>query len=75
MSSVRVNRILGFIMLNDMMDLDYMDVQSMDVCDVLRHFGIDEPLSDFEQALLMVDIEKLAGQVQTGEIVRSAFEA
>ena len=75
MSSVRVNRIVGFIMSNDMMDLDYMDVQSMGACDVLRHFGIDEPLSDFEQALLMVEIDKLAGQVQTGEIVRSVLEA
>ena len=78
MSSVKVNRIIGFIMSNDMMDLDYMDVQSMCASDVLKHFGIDESLStlsEVEQAQLMADIEKLAGQVQTGEIVRSVFEA
>lgn len=75
MSSVRVNRIIGFIMSNDMIDLDYMDVQSMGACDVLKHFGIEEPLTEWEQALLMIEIEKLAEQFQTAEIISTVSHA
>ncbi|MBW1803877.1 MAG: hypothetical protein JRJ85_24485 [Deltaproteobacteria bacterium] len=62
-------------MSNDMIDLDFMDVQSMGACDVLKHFGIVEPLPEWEQALLMIEIEKLAERFQTAEIISTVSQA
>lgn len=69
--SLRVNAIVGFITSNDLFDLDVMDLDEMNGFDVLDRYGLYEILDESEEALLMDEMYRLAGRVQTAEIARN----
>jgi hypothetical protein len=74
MNSCKVNAVIEHIKSCDMFDLDWMDLDEMSPYDVLDHFGVDEIFNEWEEAEFMTEIEKLAWNYQTGEIVKSVFE-
>jgi hypothetical protein len=69
--SFKVNAMVSYIRLNDIFDLDVMDLDDMSPYDVLDHFGLGEVLDENEEALLMDEMYRLAGAVQTAEIRRN----
>ena len=69
--SFKVNGLVSYIRLNDIFDLDVMDLGGMSPYDVLDHFGLGEILDENEEALLMDEMYRLAGVVQTAEISRN----
>ncbi len=73
--SARIYKIVEFIRSNDLFDLDVMDLREMTPFDVLGHYGIKEKLTEWEQSLLMKEMEKLSHALQTVEISRSVSQA
>jgi hypothetical protein len=75
--SKKVNTIVGYIKANELFDLDIMDLfgNCMNAYDVLNHLDIKALFDESEEALFMEEMEKLAHQNQTAEIVRSVFHS
>ncbi|MGB6012978.1 MAG: hypothetical protein WBI57_17090 [Desulfobacterales bacterium] len=73
--SDKVNFLVGYIRSNDIFDLDVMDLRFMNGHDVLRHFGISELLSEWEEALFMMEMGCLAQRYQTLKILKSLPES
>ena len=69
--SFKVNGMVSYIRFNDLFDLDVMDLDEMNGFEVLDHFGLGELLDENEEALLMDEMYRLAGAVQTAEITRN----
>ena len=68
--SAKISAIISYIKSNDLMDLNWIDLKGMTAYDVLDHFGIGELLTEWEEALLMCEMELMAHPVQTSEISR-----
>lgn len=69
--SQKVNALVNYIKCNDLFDLDVMDLLEMNGLQVLEHFGIRQMLSEWEEALFMQDMFRLAASFQTAEIARN----
>jgi hypothetical protein len=71
--SKKIHAIIEYIKANELFNLDAMDLfdKHMNAYDVLDNLGIKELFNESEEALFMEEMERLAHQNQTAEIVSS----